>query len=214
MKTAVAYLRRSTKDRQAHSFDRQRASIEMWARSNDVEIVSWFQESVSGRLGLESRPELVKAFASDLPVVVSSVDRLSRDVAIGASILKERKVVVAELGLDVDSLILNVLLCVSEAETRRLSLRVKQGLQRAKARGVKLGNPRLDEARAKAHKACREQGDRTAETYAPMIRRAQKAGASSSREIASFLNEFGVKSPRGKKISNMFVLRVLAKMEG
>ena len=51
MKTAVAYLRRSTKDRQAHSFDRQRASIEMWARSNDVEIVSWFQESVSGKIG-------------------------------------------------------------------------------------------------------------------------------------------------------------------
>lgn len=214
MKTAVGYLRRSTKDRQRHSFDRQQASIQMWARTNNVEIVAWFQEAVSGKLGLEQRPELVKAFGSDLPVVVSSVDRLSRDVAIGASILKERKVVVAELGLDVDSLILNVLLCVSEAETKRLSRRVKQGLERAKARGVKLGNPKLNEARAKAHKACRAQGDRTAETYAPMINRARQAGCRSSREIASFLNEFGVRSPRGKKISNMFVLRVLAKMEG
>lgn len=214
MKTAVAYLRKSTQDKQAHSFDRQRASIQMWARSNDVEIVSWFQESVSGKLGLEHRPQLVEAFATGLPVVVSSVDRLSRDVAIGAAILKERKVVVAELGLDVDSLILNVLLCVSEAETKRLSRRVKQGLERAKARGVQLGNPRLNEARAKAHQACREQGDLTVKTYAPMIRKAQKAGAASSREIASFLNEFGVKSPRGGSISHKFVLRILAKMEG
>ena len=35
-----------------------------------------------------------------------------------------------------------------------------------------------------------------------MINRARQAGARSSREIASFLNDFGVKSPRGGSISH------------
>tara|TARA_E500000318_G_C3566686_1_gene215976 strand:- start:56 stop:700 length:645 start_codon:yes stop_codon:yes gene_type:complete len=213
MKTAVAYLRKSTKDKQAHSFDRQLHSIQSWADRTGVELVGIYREAVSGKLGLEQRPELVKAFATGETVVVSSVDRLSRNVAVGSALLADRKIVVAELGLDVDSLILNVLLCVSEAETRRLSRRVKQGLQRAKARGVQLGNPKLNEARKKSNETNRAKGDQTVATYAPMINRARQAGARSSREIASFLNEFGVKAPRGGSISHKFVLRCLAKME-
>ena len=213
MKTAVAYLRRSTKDKQQYSLDRQRANIEIWARSNDVDIVSWFEESVSGKLGLEHRPQLVEAFASGLPVVVSSVDRLSRDVAIGASILKDRKVIVSDLGMDVDSLILNILLAVAQKEREMISNRVKEGLARAKARGVQLGGF-SEEQHIKARKANRARGDKTVETYAPMINRARQAGARSSRQIAQFLNDFDVKSPRGGKISHKFVLRILAKMEG
>ena len=90
---------------------------------------------------------------------------------------------------------------------------IREGLQRAKARGVQLGNPRLDEARAKAHQACREQGDRTVETYAPMIRKAQNAGNKSSRQIAEHLNENGIRSPRGKRIGHKFVLRCLNEMK-
>ena len=214
MKTAVAYLRKSTNDKQAHSFDRQLHSIQSWADRNGVELVGVYREAVSGKFGLDQRPELQAAFATGETVVVSSVDRLSRNVAVGSALLADRKIVVADLGMDVDSLILNILLAVAEKERQMISTRVKEGMARAKARGVQLGNPKLNEARKKSNEANRAKGDRTVETYAPMINRARQAGASSSREIASFLNEFGVKSPRGGSISHKFVLRVLAKMEG
>ena len=214
MKTAVAYLRKSTNEagKQNHSWDRQLHSIQSWADRNGVELVGIYREAVSGKYGLDQRPELQAAFSTGEVVVVSSVDRLSRNVAVGSALLADRKIVVADLGMDVDSLILNILLAVAQKEREMISNRVKEGMARAKARGVKLGGF-SEEQHLKAREANRARGDRTVETYAPMINRARQAGARSSREIASFLNEFGVKSPRGGSISHRFVLRCLAKME-
>ena len=213
MEQATAYLRRSTEDKQQHSFSRQRASIEMWARLNRVEIVHWFEESISGKFGLDERPQLQAAFASGLPVVVSSVDRLSRDVATGASILKERKVIIADLGVEADSFTINILLCVAAKEREIISSRIREGLQRAKARGVKLGGF-TEEERAKAHEANRKRGDRTLEEYRWRIEAARAAGCKTTTAIAEYLNRFGVKTTRGKDISPTFVWRLLRKMEG
>lgn len=213
MEQATAYLRRSTEDKQQHSFSRQRASIEMWARLNRVEIVHWFEESISGKFGLDERPQLQAAFASGLPVVVSSVDRLSRDVATGASILKERKVIIADLGVEADSFTINILLCVAMKEREIISSRIREGLQRAKARGVKLGGF-TEEERAMAHEANRKRGDRTVEEYRWRIEAAREAGCKTTTAIAEYLNRFGVKTTRGKDISPTFVWRLLRKMEG
>ena len=90
---------------------------------------------------------------------------------------------------------------------------VSEGIARAKARGVRWGNPKLNEARKKSNEANRAKGERTVETYAPMIRKAQKAGCKTSREIAEHLNESGARSPRGKDVSHKLVLRCLEKMK-
>lgn len=73
--------------------------------------------------------------------------------------------------------------------------------------------PQIKKAQESARKANRARGDKTAETYAPMIRRAQNAGCKSSREIAKHLNESGVRSPRGNDVSHKLVLRCLEKMK-
>jgi len=213
MRQATAYLRKSTADKQQHSFERQRASIEMWARNNQFKVVHWFEESISGKYGLDERPQLQAAFETGLPVVVSSVDRLSRDVATGASILTNRKVIVADLGMDVDSLVLNILLCVAAKERELISNRVREGMARAKARGATFGNPQLDEARKRSNIANRKRGDRTVEEYKGMIERAREAGCKTTTAIAEYLNHFGVKTTRGKDISPTFVWRLLRKME-
>ena len=212
MKTAVAYLRKSTENKQAHSFDRQLHSIQSWADRNGVEIVGIYREAVSGKFGLDQRPELQAAFASGEIVVVSSVDRLSRNVGVGAALLADRQIVVADLGMQADSLILHVLLAVAEKERSLISDRTKQGLQRAKARGVKLGNPKLNEARIKSNESNKARGQRTLERYALWIEDARKLGCCSTRQIAEFMNKRGVRSPRGKAISHDFVARLLRKM--
>ena len=89
---------------------------------------------------------------------------------------------------------------------------VSEGIARAKARGVKFGGF-SEEQHLKAREANRARGDRTVETYAPMIRKAQKAGCKTSREIAEHLSESGARSPRGKDVSHRLVLRCLEKMK-
>jgi DNA invertase Pin-like site-specific DNA recombinase len=120
---------------------------------------------------------------------------------------------VADLGMDVDSLIINILLAVAQKERELISNRVKEGMARAKVRGVTLGNPKLDKARLNSNKANRARGKRTLENYQEMILKAQKAGCVSTVDISNFLNFFGVKTTRGKDIYPSFVGRLLKKMK-
>jgi len=73
----------------------------------------------------------------------------------------------------------------------------RQALSAAKARGVTLGNPKLPEARKSAAEAVRVEADRYAANILPLIREAQKAGASTLRQIAEALNARGIPTARG-----------------
>ena len=55
--------------------------------------------------------------------------------------------VVAELGPDVDPFILHLFAALAEKERAMIGARTKAALAAAKARGVKLGGPKLAEAR-------------------------------------------------------------------
>ena len=70
-------------------------------------------------------------------------------------------------------------------------------LRAAKARGVALGNPKLHVARKNAVEAVKAQADRFAANVLPIIREAQKAGATTLREIAAALNARGIPTARG-----------------
>ena len=67
----------------------------------------------------------------------------------------------------------------------------------AKARGVSLGNPKLHVARRGAVEAVKAEADRYAANVLPHIREAQKAGASTLRQIAEALNARGIPTARG-----------------
>ena len=78
----------------------------------------------------------------------------------------------------------------------------------AKARGVALGSPRLHVARSGAVSAVKAEADRYAANVLPVIREAQKAGATTLRDSAKALNARGVATARGgqwhaKSISNI-----------
>lgn len=73
----------------------------------------------------------------------------------------------------------------------------RRGLAFAKARGVKLGNPRYSETVGLAHAANRAAADRHAANVRPIVREIQAAGATSLRDIAAALNARGVRTARG-----------------
>jgi DNA invertase Pin-like site-specific DNA recombinase len=78
-----------------------------------------------------------------------------------------------------------------------IAARTRQALAAAKARGVTLGGPKLSEARVVAVQVIKTGADLHAANVLPIIREAQKAGATTLREIAEALNARGVATARG-----------------
>lgn len=91
-----------------------------------------------------------------------------------------------------------------------ISSRPKAALAAAKARGVKLGNPRLEEAREPMLAARKEAADVFAREVAPIIAKTQRAGATTLRGIGAALDARGVRTPQGRSWSAMMVKNVLA----
>jgi DNA invertase Pin-like site-specific DNA recombinase len=151
MKTAVAYTRVSTAEqgRSGLGLEAQRAAIEAFAAREHITILGWFSECQSGKRisdTLEERPQLRAALeaanAARAPVLVSKLDRLSRDVHFISGLMAHKvPFLVAELGADVDPFMLHLFAALAEKERAMISQRTKAALAALKARGVKLGAP-------------------------------------------------------------------------
>jgi Recombinase len=76
---------------------------------------------------------------------------------------------------------------------------------------VTLGNPRLSAARKNAVEAVKADADRCAANVLPIIREAQKAGATTLREIAEALNARGIATARGGQWYATSVSNVLSR---
>ena len=113
--------------------------------------------------------------------------------------------IVAELGADVDPFILHLFAALAEKERAMIATRTQDVLQRAKARSVKLGGPKLAQARKAAAKAIGVNADRHVANVVPKIREIQRAGATSLRAIAEALNARGVATARGGRWQAMTV---------
>ena len=85
----------------------------------------------------------------------------------------------------------------AEMERDAISKRTKEALAAAKARGVKLGNPRLAEAIETTNTARRKAADAFAANVRPIIQQIQKSGVRSLRGVAKALSARGVKTARG-----------------
>jgi DNA invertase Pin-like site-specific DNA recombinase len=177
-------------------------------------------ETGKGSDAIERRPQLAAALAEArrrrCSIGVAKLDRLSRDVHFISGLMAHKvPFVVAELGADVDPFILHLFAALAEKERALIGVRTKAALAAAKARGVRLGNPRLDEARKAAHEAAALANEAAAERHAamvlPIIREIKRAGARTLREIADALNARGVQTARGGQWYAMTVSNVLAR---
>ena len=114
-----------------------------------------------------------------------------------------------------------VMALVAEQEREAISQRTKAALAVAKARGVKLGNPRPETARFLDRKAARAAGrkggavnrqsaDRFAELVQPLLE--NELNGLSANATAQELNRRGVQTPRGGKWTARSVLNLKARM--
>ena len=216
----IAYYRVSTarQGRSGLGLEAQREAVARFADAESFEIVREFVEVETGKGSdaLDRRPQLAAALANarkrKCPVVVAKLDRLSRDVHFISGLMAERvQFIVAELGADVDPFILHLFAALAEKERAMIVTRTRDALRRAKARGVKLGGPKLAQARKEAVKAIEANADRHAANVLPIIREMQKAGARSLRAIAEALNARGVATARGGRWQAMTVSNILAR---
>ena len=102
------------------------------------------EEATEVRKGLESLPValgLASTKAAKRCVLVSKLDRLSRDVAFVSGLMAQRvPFIVAELGRDADPFMLHLYAALAEKERSLISERTKAALAARKAAGAKLGD--------------------------------------------------------------------------
>ena len=194
---AIAYVRVSTpgQARSGLGLDAQRDAIAAFARQEGFRLAQTFEEHESGKGAdaLERRPQLAAAIKAAKktggPVLVSKLDRLSRDVHFISGLMRHRvPFIVTELGTDTDPFLLHIYAALAEKERRLISQRTKEGLKAAKARGVKLGGWTRGS----------EQSKRAADTFAEKMRPVMAEIASlSANAAAAGLNKRGIKSATG-----------------
>lgn len=226
----VAYLRVST-DKQAEEglgLEIQADAIKTWAKANSVRVVDTFaDEGVSGSNGLDSRealPEALDALRSAAAdgVVVYRLDRLARDLIIQETLLAEVKRLggevfstsAAEAGYLTDDpddpsrkLIRQVLGAVAEYERSMIALRLRSGRKRkAKDGGYAYGAPPFG-FRVEDGELVPDEGEQETLNRA----RELQAGGVSIREIATTLNEEGLRTKRGARWHPTTVARVLGR---
>ena len=207
MERVIAYLRVSTQrqHRSGLGLDAQRAAIERFAANESLTIAGEYIEAETGKGAdaLDRRPQLAAALAAakaaKCSVVVSKLDRLSRDVAFVAGLMAQRvPFIVTELGRDADPFMLHLYAALAEKERRLIGERTKAALAAKKATGIVLGNPRnLGQAGELGRAALMQGADDLAQRLAPVLRAVRSEGANTLRSTADALNRRGIKSPRG-----------------
>src|SRR5215468_5737597 len=164
-------------------------------RSRGTAGVETFTEVETGKgaEALDRRPQLAAAIKAarkaKCPVVVSKLDRLSRDVHFISGLMRERvPFIVTELGADTDPFLLHIYAALAEKERRLISERTKAGLAAAKRRGVVLGGMTAGSV------ASQQAAAAFAERMRPVF--AELSGLS-ARKAAEELNRRGIAAPNG-----------------
>jgi hypothetical protein len=115
-------------------------------------------------------------------LVIAKLDRLSRNVAFIANLLEAGTDFVAADNPNANKAMVQMMAVFAGMERDAISKRTKEALAAAKARGVKLGNPRLAEAIATTNAARTEAADRFAANVRPISAKYRKAASAACVE--------------------------------
>ena len=223
MERAVAYYRVSTRQQQRSGLgiEAQRATVARFAEAEDLRIIAEYTEAETGKGAdaLERRPQLAAALAqartAKCCVLVSKLDRLSRDVAFVAGLMAQRvPFIVAELGRDADPFMLHLYAALAEKERRLISERTRAALAIRKATGAKLGNPtNIGEAGRMGRSIQTAAADEDARALMPALRAIRAEGAISIGAVTRALNERKIPTARGFQWHVSTVANLLARAQ-
>jgi len=156
---------------------------------------------------------LAAARAAKCSVLVSKLDRLSRDVAFVSGLMAQRvPFIVAELGRDADPFMLHLYAALAEKERRLISERTKAALAAKKASGARLGNPRNIGIAGEVGRGVQiTAADQFAASLLPVVLAIRNAGATTLAAMTSALNERGIRPARGRRWHASSVMNLLAR---
>jgi DNA invertase Pin-like site-specific DNA recombinase len=146
---ALGYCRVSTQEqgKSGLGLEAQKAAITAFAQREGIKVSYWFTELETGKgtNALDRRPLLAQALGwakkMKVPVLVSKLDRLSRDVHFISGLMANRvEFIVCEFGKQADPFVLHLYAALAQKERELISSRTKAGLTAAKARGTLLGS--------------------------------------------------------------------------
>jgi putative DNA-invertase from lambdoid prophage Rac len=219
MGKVYAYIRVS-KDEQ--DLNNQKLEIESYATAKKIEIEEWIEIKVSSRKNSKDRrlDELLSKLKKGDTLVVSEISRLARSLRQVHNIIYEIAKKKVELHIIKQNLVtknnndmatkiyINAFAMAAEIERDLISQRTKSGLARAKAAGIKLGNPNLKaDNRKRIDKA-----NRYAESLRGTISSFLESGFT-QRKIVNELNKIGVKTARGCEFTLITLQRILKRLE-
>ena len=143
----VAYYRVST-DKQGQSglgLDSQRAAVARYVAGKG-ELIAEYTEIESGKSHL-NRPQLKQAVEAckkqHAKLIIAKLDRLARNVHFISGLMESAVEFCAVDMPQANRLTVHIMAAIAEHEREMISARTKTALDQAKARGTKLGNPRL-----------------------------------------------------------------------
>lgn len=222
MKT-VNYYRVSTarQGRSGLGLEAQRAAVESFCAGRGCDTIAEYVEIESGKD--DARPELAKALhhakITGATVIISKLDRLSRNVAFLAQLQDGGvKFLCADMP-EANELTLHIMAAMAQAERKAISRRTKEALAAAKDRGTKLGNPLGADAfgdsaargRIAGVKANKAKAQGFAADVLPIVDAIKADGHTSLRAIATELNARGIMTARGGRWAAQTVSDLLAR---
>jgi DNA invertase Pin-like site-specific DNA recombinase len=218
MKDAIGYLRVSTSEqgRSGLGLAAQRHDIDVFGAREGFSIKSWYQDIQTGagrdalllRQGLAAA--LKEARGARCPLIVSRLDRLSRNVHFITGLM-EHKVhfIVAFFGRDVDDFTLHIYASFAEQERKMISERAKAAAAVSKRKGKKFGLQLRSKAwqrrvSALGRAALVKEAVERAQAYRVHIEWAFRqpgldGGPISYRAAAEALNARNIESPTGQR---------------
>ena len=219
MNKYVIYTRVSTnkQGRSGLGLEAQLKAAHGYVDAMGGKVIETFSEVASGRKN--DRIELASALRTckltGAVLVIAKLDRLSRSTSFTMALHESRVDFIACDMPSANKLTIGFMAHIAEHEAQVISERTKAAMQAAKERGVKLGNPNLhlvaNRDLTKANKVRVAAKDAYYKDLSEVIQEFEtEFGTMTTRQMADKLNDAGVISPRGAKISNTHVCRAKA----
>ena len=193
----------------SHGIDAQRREVELFLSQQDnPHVIKQLVEVKSG--ASKQRPVLEEALAlcrkHKATLLVSRLSRLSRDACFVLNLMNNSKVQFCVASMpNATNFQLGIYALLNQQERETLSRRTKQALASARARGVKLGNPKnLEEFNRRRKRDARTFAD----SHSGLIHSLRREGKT-LRQICELLNDSGISTRNGGVFHPVQVSRIL-----
>ena len=209
----VVLLRVSTEKQGADGLGvaAQRRDIDLFLQQHpEATVLKELVEVESGGKELRDRPVLQESMdlcrSTNSTLLVAKLSRLSRDAAFVLTLMKDSSIQFKVAAMpSATNLQLGIYALLNEEERRSCSIRTRAALAAAKARGVKLGNPKNLENWNRTRK---RSARKFADQHSNLIWSLRNKGRT-LREICEVLNDAGITTAKGGVFHPVQVTRIL-----